>query len=80
MRHLITAALVLGGGTVELAGGTHTEVVSATMLTAISSGLVAPISRPMGAWIRSKDSREMPSFMISFITPMVFRLEPIMAT
>jgi autotransporter-associated beta strand protein len=36
-----TAALVLGGGTVELAGGTHTEVVSATTLTANTSSVIS---------------------------------------
>jgi autotransporter-associated beta strand protein len=35
-----TSALVLGGGTVNLAGGSHTEVVSATTLTAGANSFV----------------------------------------
>ena len=34
---------------------------SATMDTAISSGVSAPISRPMGLWTRPKSSSEKPS-------------------
>ena len=36
-----TAALNLGNGTVELAGGTHSELVSATALTAYTSNVIS---------------------------------------
>ena len=39
------AALILGGGNVSLSGGTHTEIVSGTTLTA---GTVSSVTRPSG--------------------------------
>src|SRR5581483_11583302 len=54
-------------------------IISATMDTAISSGVMAPISRPMGAKTRSNAARGMPSFSNSFTTPITLRLLPIIA-
>src|SRR5579872_3085162 len=55
-------------------------IISATTEIAISSGVSAPISRPMGAKIFSNSCRGRPSFSSSFTTEMVLRLLPIMAT
>jgi hypothetical protein len=38
-----------------------TAINSATMLTAISCGVMAPMSRPIGAWIPSSDFAATPS-------------------
>src|SRR5580698_1405795 len=54
-------------------------IISATTETAISSGVMAPISSPMGANTRSKATRAMPSFSSSFTTPITLRLLPIIA-
>ena len=43
-----TAALVLGGGTLELKGGSHTEIVSATTLTA---GTASTVTRSSGTGV-----------------------------
>src|SRR6059036_3121746 len=55
----------------------RTPIISATTLTAISSGVMAPSSSPMGEWTRSKRSRGNPSFSSSLTTLMVLRLLPI---
>src|ERR1017187_604079 len=57
----------------------RTAIISATTEMAISSGEMAPISRPMGACIRSKAARGMPSFSSSRMTLSTLRLLPIMA-
>src|SRR5260370_15028314 len=43
----------------------RTAIISATTEMAISSGDIAPISRPIGAWIRSSCWRDRPSFSSS---------------
>src|SRR6202795_5178253 len=60
-------------------GARRMAIISATIEMAISSGVMAPISRPMGAKTRSKAAREMPSFSSSLTTPITLRLLPIMA-
>ena len=45
----------------SLDGARRTAIISATTETAISSGVMAPISSPMGAKIRSNCSRRKPS-------------------
>src|ERR1039458_3432157 len=57
----------------------RTAIISAVTEMAISSGEIAPISRPMGACRRSKAARGTPSFSSSRITPITLRLLPIMA-
>src|SRR5580658_3282641 len=71
---------------IDLAAVRHSEsgarrraIISATTETAISSGVMAPISSPMGAKTRSKAARWMPSFSNSLTTPITLRLLPIMA-
>src|SRR5262249_8270014 len=59
-------------------GARRTAIISATTLTAISSGDSAPISSPMGAKIDSNACRGIPSFSSSLITEIVLRLLPIM--
>src|ERR1035441_1162430 len=56
----------------------RTAIISAVTETAISSGEIAPISSPMGAWIFSKASRGMPSFSSSRNTLSTLRRLPIM--
>src|SRR5439155_15023741 len=58
----------------------RTAIISAATEIAISSGEMAPISRPIGAKIRESCSRDNPSFSSSFTTEITFRLLPIMAT
>src|SRR5262249_52936681 len=53
-------------------------IISATTATAISSGVMAPTSSPIGEWTRSKRSRGMPSFSSSLMTLIALRLLPIM--
>src|ERR1051326_3535123 len=60
-------------------GARRMAIISATMETAISSGVIAPMSRPIGEKVFSNASRGMPSFSNSFTTPMTLRLLPIMA-
>src|ERR1700692_4255468 len=60
-------------------GARRVAIISATTEIAISSGVSAPMSRPMGAKIFSNKWRGRPSFSCSFTTAMVLRLLPIMA-
>src|ERR1035437_4694865 len=46
----------------------RTAIISAVTEIAISSGEMAPISSPMGAWMRSNAARAMPCFSSSRIT------------
>src|SRR6202050_3580171 len=46
----------------SVSGARRTAIISATMETAISSGVMAPISSPIGAKTRSNAARAMPSF------------------
>src|ERR1035437_161490 len=57
----------------------RTAIISAATEIAISSGETAPIFRPMGAWMRSKAARGIPSFSSSRMTFSTLRLLPIMA-
>src|ERR1035437_3052783 len=57
----------------------RTAIISAVTEMAISSGEMAPISSPMGAWMRSNTVRAMPAFSSSRITLSTLRLLPIMA-
>src|ERR1700682_5481385 len=54
-------------------GARRVAIISATMEMAISSGVVAPRSRPMGAKIRSKAARGTFSFSNSLTTPITLR-------
>src|SRR5260370_16982899 len=60
-------------------GARRMAIISATMETAISSGVIAPISSPMGSKARSNASPRMPPFSNSFTTPLTLRLLHIMA-
>src|SRR5580658_578488 len=57
----------------------RTAIISATTDTAISSGEIAPISRPIGANTRAKLSVATPSPSSSLTTLMTLRLLPIIA-
>src|SRR6185437_15485868 len=64
----------------QLPSGTlRTAIISAATEMAISSGVTAPISSPMGAETFSNAARGIPSFSSSLTTEMVLRLLPIMA-
>src|SRR5271157_2504251 len=55
----------------------RTAIISATMATAISSGVSAPISRPMGECTRSRRSAGTPSRSSTLQISMNLRLLPI---
>src|SRR5271154_6518029 len=55
----------------------RTAINCATMLTAISSGVSAPISSPTGACTRSNCAAENPSFSSALYTAITLRLLPI---
>jgi hypothetical protein len=59
------------------AGPPLTLINSATMLTAISSGVSEWISRPMGAWTRSRVSLEIPFSNRFWYRVRIFFFEPI---
>ena len=51
-------------------------IISAAMLTAISSGVTAPMARPMGVWTFASCSSEMPASRNFALTAAVFFLDP----
>ena len=64
----------------QRAASALTWMSSAVMLTAISSGVSAPIGRPIGAWTRSSSPASMPSSRKASIVWATFRRLPIMPT
>ena len=70
--------------TLRLFGGDHTEfhplrstcVICASTATAISDGPAAPISSPMGPWMRAMSSSVMPSAFIRSTRLAWVRVEP----
>src|SRR6202790_5060621 len=78
-REVSVAKIDLESDRQSESGARRMAIISATIEMAISSGVMAPISRPMGAKMRSKAARGTFSFSSSLTTPITLRLLPIMA-